>query len=80
MDSLPLAELPSDWDIERWLPAGVSEQDGRLYSHGGRIFTVIGSGADLPSAQADAYAAMAQVQRPLAIRQDIGDKALTRSK
>ncbi|MCI1891897.1 MAG: phosphoribosylamine--glycine ligase [Schleiferilactobacillus harbinensis] len=80
MDPLPLAELPSDWDIERWLPAGVSEQDGQLYSHGGRIFTVIGSGADLPSAQADAYAAMAQVQGPLAIRQDIGDKALTRSK
>ncbi|MFT8411365.1 MAG: phosphoribosylamine--glycine ligase [Schleiferilactobacillus perolens] len=80
MDPLPLVELPSDWVIERWLPAGVSEQDGRLCSHGGRIFTVIGSGADLSSAQADAYAAMAQVQGSLAIRQDIGDKALTRSK
>ena len=76
MNALPLADVPADWPVGRWLPAGVQEKDGRLFSRGGRVFTVIGSGPDLASAQGNAYGAMAEVQGPLAIRNDIGDKGL----
>ncbi|WP_040535793.1 phosphoribosylamine--glycine ligase [Schleiferilactobacillus shenzhenensis] len=76
MSALPLAEIPAAWPTGRWLPAGVSEENGQLYSHGGRVFAVIGQGADLPMAQADAYRLMAAVQGPLAIRHDIGAKAV----
>lgn len=73
--ALPLVRPTAD-QCGYWIPAGVAKQGDTLVSHGGRIFTVIGSGADLAAAQREAYARMAPLQGPLAVRDDIGAKGL----
>ncbi|WP_125702837.1 phosphoribosylamine--glycine ligase [Lacticaseibacillus daqingensis] len=59
-----------------WLPAGVGLGANGLVTAGGRVFTVVGSGATLAAAQRDAYTKMAPLQGELAIRTDIGAKGL----
>jgi phosphoribosylamine--glycine ligase len=38
------------------------DQDGRVVAAGGRVLTVVGTGADVPAARATAYAALAHVR------------------
>ncbi len=57
--------------------AGVSERDGRLVTAGGRVLTVVGSGADFAEARARAYEAVTRVSfEGVHYRHDIGTKAL----
>lgn len=59
-----------------WYPAGVRQGTNGLESVGGRIFTVVGQGADLSGAQAQAYARLKPLVGALASRTDIGFHAL----
>ena len=57
--------------------AGVAERDGRLVTAGGRVLTVVGSGADFGEARARAYEAVTRVSFDgIHYRSDIGVKAL----
>ncbi|MCX2454754.1 phosphoribosylamine--glycine ligase [Lacticaseibacillus nasuensis] len=67
---------PSTEQTAYWLPAGVAATATGLKTHGGRVFTVVGEGADLAAAQASAYARLAPLQGELAARSDIGWHAL----
>ncbi|MFD1431926.1 phosphoribosylamine--glycine ligase [Lacticaseibacillus yichunensis] len=73
--SVPVV-LPDAHQRTWWVPAGVARGADGLKSSGGRIFTVIGAGADLAEAQAEAYARMTALQGTLACRSDIGWHAL----
>ena len=41
--------------------AGTETRDGRLYTAGGRVLGIVGTGPDVPAARANAYAAVDQV-------------------
>jgi len=57
--------------------AGTRIEDGRLLSAGGRVLTICGTGPDLASARAAAYAAVGHVRWPEGFcRRDIGAKPL----
>ena len=72
---LPLI-VPDATQRQYWYPAGVRQGTNGLESTGGRIFTVVGSGADLAAAQKQAYARLKPLLGALADRQDIGFHAL----
>jgi phosphoribosylamine--glycine ligase len=57
--------------------AGTALKDGQLVSAAGRVLAVTASGADVPSAQRAAYAAVEKVDFPTGFfRRDIGAKAV----
>ena len=57
--------------------AGTALRDGRLVTAGGRVLTVIGSGAGFPDAIARAYAGVEKIRFDgMQFRRDIGKKAL----
>ena len=57
--------------------AGTALKNGQLVSAGGRVLAVTASGADVPSAQRAAYAAVEKVDFPTGFfRRDIGAKAV----
>lgn len=57
--------------------AGVQEQDGMLVTSGGRVMTVVGSGATLQAAIDRAYAGVSKIRFDgMQFRRDIGRKAL----
>ncbi len=59
--------------------AGTVKKDGVWQTHGGRVLTVTGLGADLRGALAAAYAGGAQIQFDgMQFRRDIGHRALAR--
>jgi len=57
--------------------AGTKEEDGKLYTSGGRVLNIVGSGADLESAIKSTYAEVEKVTFDKAYyRSDIGAKGL----
>lgn len=72
---LPLI-VPDATQRDYWYPAGVRQGTNGLESTGGRIFTVVGRGADLKAAQTQAYARLKPLAGDLASRSDIGFHAL----
>ncbi|NIL75126.1 phosphoribosylamine--glycine ligase [Rhodococcus kyotonensis] len=59
------------------LHAGTAVEDGSIVSAGGRVLSVVGSGADLAAARADAYAKIDAITLPGShFRTDIGLAAL----
>ncbi|STC68804.1 phosphoribosylamine--glycine ligase [Corynebacterium pilosum] len=63
---------------EHVLHAGTAlDDEGRLISSGGRVLNVVGVGADLGAARADAYAQIEQIELEGSFyRRDIGQRAL----
>lgn len=61
-------------DTEGVLHAGTSRRDdGAVVSSGGRVLSVVGTGADLPAARAAAYGVMSSIRLPGShFRSDIG--------
>lgn len=56
---------------------GVKEENGQLFSNGGRVLFVVGRGATLQEAQRDAYQGVAKMAHPdLFYRSDIGWQAM----
>jgi len=56
---------------------GVKEENGQLFSNGGRVLFVVGKGATLKEAQQDAYKAVKELEHPdLFYRKDIGWQAV----
>ena len=56
---------------------GVKEEDGQLYSNGGRVLFVVGRGKTLKEAQQDAYQGVEKMSHPdLFYRKDIGWQAM----
>jgi phosphoribosylamine--glycine ligase len=52
--------------------AGTGERDGRLVTNGGRVLSVIGTGADLAAASARAYGAVEMIQfQGMQLRRDV---------
>jgi phosphoribosylamine--glycine ligase len=76
-DPVTVTEQPgSAWVLH----AGTEEVDGRVVSTGGRVLSVVGTGADVPAARDAAYAALAGVRLEGAHhRTDIGALAGTRA-
>ena len=64
-------------DAEGVLHAGTARRDdGAVVSSGGRVLTVVGTGADLDAARAAAYATMSSIRLPGShFRSDIGQAA-----
>jgi phosphoribosylamine--glycine ligase len=64
-------------DAEGVLHAGTARRDdGAIVSSGGRVLSVVGTGADLDAARADAYATLASIRLPGShFRSDIGQAA-----
>ena len=59
--------------------AGTAEKDGAVVSAGGRVLCVVGKGADIRTAQANAYAAVEKIRwRGEFHRRDIGWRAFDR--
>ncbi len=59
--------------------AGTAERDGVIVNNGGRVLVVSASGADIPQAIRNAYAAAGHVSwEGMQFRKDIGQKALKR--
>ncbi|ORI15406.1 phosphoribosylamine--glycine ligase [Rhodococcus sp. 1168] len=57
--------------------AGTAAKDGKIVSAGGRVLSVVGSGADLAAARADAYSKIESIRLPGShFRTDIGLAAL----
>jgi len=57
--------------------AGTKEEDGKLYTSGGRVLNIVGSGADLESAIKSTYAEVGKITFDKAYyRSDIGAKGL----
>jgi phosphoribosylamine---glycine ligase len=57
--------------------AGTALRDGNLVTAGGRVLTIVGSGADFPTAIAGAYEGVAKIHFDgMQFRRDIGRKAL----
>ncbi len=57
--------------------AGTAAKDGKVVSAGGRVLSVVGSGADLAAARADAYSKIESIRLPGShFRTDIGLAAL----
>ncbi len=57
--------------------AGTKEKDGKLYTNGGRVLNIVGSGADLETAIKNTYAEVKKVHFDKAYyRSDIGAKGL----
>lgn len=57
--------------------AATAEREGRLVTDGGRVLTVVGSGASYEAAIETAYAAAAHIEfEGRHMRRDIGRKAL----
>ncbi|MFD1484119.1 phosphoribosylamine--glycine ligase [Lacticaseibacillus baoqingensis] len=73
--SLPVI-IPDETQRQYWYPAGIVQGTDGLRSHGGRIFTIVGAGADLKQAQAQAYLRLKALSGRLAYREDIGWHAL----
>ncbi|OZE85591.1 phosphoribosylamine--glycine ligase [Rhodococcus sp. 15-649-1-2] len=64
-------------DADGVLHAGTAHKDGAVVSAGGRVLSVVGSGADLAEARADAYAKIDAIKLPGShYRTDIGLAAL----
>lgn len=64
-------------DAEGVLHAGTASKDGVVVSSGGRVLSVVGSGADLAAARADAYSKIESIRLPGShFRTDIGLAAL----
>ncbi|AYJ48453.1 phosphoribosylamine--glycine ligase [Rhodococcus sp. P1Y] len=64
-------------DAEGVLHAGTAIKDGVVVSSGGRVLSVVGSGADLAAARADAYSKIESIRLPGShFRTDIGLAAL----
>jgi phosphoribosylamine--glycine ligase len=60
------------------LHAGTAWRDGEIVTAGGRVLTVVGRGADFPSAIARAYAAVGLISfEGMQYRTDIGKKAVS---
>jgi phosphoribosylamine--glycine ligase len=58
--------------------AGSAERDGTIVTAGGRVLTVVGSGADFAEARERAYGAVSRIQFDgMHYRKDIGNRALT---
>ena len=56
---------------------GVKEEDGQLFSNGGRVLFVVGKGKTLKEAQQDAYQGVKELEHPeLFYRSDIGWQAM----
>lgn len=68
--------VPDATQRQYWVPAGVAKADSGLVSAGGRIFAVIGAGADLAAAEHQAYTRLKPLQGALSVRSDIGAKGL----
>jgi phosphoribosylamine--glycine ligase len=64
-------------EAEGVLHAGTARRDdGTIVSSGGRVLSVVGTGADLPAARAQAYAILGSIRLPGShFRTDIGLKA-----
>jgi len=59
--------------------AGSAERDGEIVTAGGRVLTVVGSGADYAAARERAYAGVAKIRfDAVHYRRDIGVRALSR--
>jgi len=57
--------------------AGTAERDGRLVTSGGRVLTVVGSGADFAAARSRAYDAVSRISfERMHCRRDIGVRAV----
>lgn len=69
----PDAQLLAD---HAWIPAAVAKTPAGLKSAGGRVLTLVGSGADAAEATAAAYALVRQYAGELAYRDDIAHNAL----
>lgn len=68
-------------DGVRIFGAGISEQDGGFYASGGRLFSVVGEGADLKEARERAYEAIRHISVDgdgLHYRTDIGIRDINR--
>jgi phosphoribosylamine--glycine ligase len=58
--------------------AGSAARDGEIVTSGGRVLTVVGSGADFAEARERAYGAVSRIQFDgMHYRKDIGNRALT---
>jgi phosphoribosylamine--glycine ligase len=69
----PVEALPADAEDLVVFHAGTTRVDGRLRAVGGRVFGVVGRGADLAAARARAYRGVAEVRfSGAAWRTDIG--------
>ncbi|WP_054751009.1 phosphoribosylamine--glycine ligase [Lacticaseibacillus thailandensis] len=62
--------------LNHWLPAAVRQVNGQWQSSGGRVVTVVGSGADARAAVRATYQLVAPWADALAYREDIGVHAL----
>lgn len=73
-DEISLLPLASD---AIFFPAGISEKEGKLVSHGGRVCGVTALGNDLSSARSKAYSEIRKIHFSGAcFREDIGAKFL----
>ena len=73
-----IGDAESDPEVQVF-HAGTREEDGKLYTNGGRVLDVTARGNDLPAAIAKAYAAVGKISFEGAhYRRDIGQKALAR--
>lgn len=64
-------------DVDGVFHAGTAVKDGAVVSAGGRVLSVVGSGADLAAARADAYSKIESIRLPGShFRTDIGLAAL----
>lgn len=69
----PVTHLPTDSEDLRVFHAGTTLRGGALHATGGRVFCVVGLGADPAAARSRAYAAVPEVQFDgAAWRSDIG--------
>ena len=75
-----IAGLDADFGSQaKVFHAGTAEKDGAVVSAGGRVLCVVGKGADIRTAQANAYAAVEKIRwRGEFHRRDIGWRAFDR--
>lgn len=71
-DTKPALPVVTPLDASDWEPAGMVEQDGELFTAGGRIATVVAGGVDLRQAQQAVYRRVTALAGELAYRKDIG--------
>jgi phosphoribosylamine---glycine ligase len=72
-----VGDVVSGSEAKGVLHAGTARRDdGTIVSSGGRVLSVVGTGADLPAARAQAYAVLSSIRLPGShFRTDIGLKA-----
>jgi len=64
------------------LGTGMTIEDGKFYTAGGRLFSIVGEGAMLPEARQKAYAALGHIyvaENNLHYRTDIGWREMERT-